>query len=125
MGWWEGEEAPVLVQRLQQRWPRLVRSNGVLGIHPRPLCATATNTQVGEQEGGAAKGGGAGQRLYRNVRGNRIPTDPCLMAPAAEQEYKKEELPEKSIKSFCDVRGCDEAKEELHEVVEFLKNPKK
>ena len=41
------------------------------------------------------------------------------------QEYKKEELPEKSVKSFRDVRGCDEAKEELQEVVEFLKNPSK
>jgi len=41
------------------------------------------------------------------------------------KEYKKEELPEKSVKSFRDVRGCDEAKEELQEVVEFLKNPAK
>ena len=32
------------------------------------------------------------------------------------KEYKKEELPEKSIKSFKDVLGCDEAKEELKEV---------
>ncbi|GAX77639.1 hypothetical protein CEUSTIGMA_g5082.t1 [Chlamydomonas eustigma] len=41
------------------------------------------------------------------------------------KEYKKEELPEKSVKTFADVRGCDEAKEELKEVVEFLKNPGK
>eukprot|EP00775_Hariotina_reticulata_P001558 gene1558-1898_t len=39
------------------------------------------------------------------------------------KEYRKEELPEKSIKSFADVRGCDESKAELQEVVEFLKDP--
>jgi hypothetical protein len=34
------------------------------------------------------------------------------------QEYKREELPEKALRSFKDVRGCDEAKEELKEVRE-------
>jgi hypothetical protein len=41
------------------------------------------------------------------------------------KEYKKEELPEKSVKSFKDVLGCDESKAELQEVVEFLKLPEK
>eukprot|EP00879_Flechtneria_rotunda_P014610 GHRR01015267.1.p1 GENE.GHRR01015267.1~~GHRR01015267.1.p1 ORF type:complete len:605 (+),score=233.34 GHRR01015267.1:179-1993(+) len=39
------------------------------------------------------------------------------------KEYKREELPEKSVKSFADVKGCDESKAELQEVVEFLKDP--
>eukprot|EP00878_Enallax_costatus_P001632 GHUV01001784.1.p1 GENE.GHUV01001784.1~~GHUV01001784.1.p1 ORF type:complete len:896 (+),score=273.74 GHUV01001784.1:260-2947(+) len=39
------------------------------------------------------------------------------------KEYKKEELPEQSVKSFKDVKGCDESKAELQEVVEFLKEP--
>lgn len=33
--------------------------------------------------------------------------------------------PEDITVSFDDVKGCDEAKQELKEVVEFLKNPEK
>jgi len=29
------------------------------------------------------------------------------------KEYRREELPEKSIRSFADVKGCDESKAEL------------
>ena len=39
--------------------------------------------------------------------------------------YVQENLPEKSIKTFDDVRGCDEAKEEVAEIVEFLKDPER
>lgn len=35
----------------------------------------------------------------------------------------QEALPEKSVKTFADVRGCDEAKSEVSEIVEFLKDP--
>jgi ATP-dependent metalloprotease len=41
------------------------------------------------------------------------------------KEYKREELPEKSVKSFADVKGCDESKAELQEIVEFLRDPAK
>lgn len=41
------------------------------------------------------------------------------------KEYKKEDVPEKSQKTFADVMGCPEAKAELEEVVEFLKCPGK
>lgn len=39
------------------------------------------------------------------------------------KEYRKEELPEKSLRTFTDVHGCDESKAELQEIVEFLKEP--
>ncbi|KAI5458038.1 P-loop containing nucleoside triphosphate hydrolase protein [Mariannaea sp. PMI_226] len=43
--------------------------------------------------------------------------------PGAKQD--SEVKAEKQTSRFSDVHGCDEAKEELQEVVEFLKNPEK
>eukprot|EP00252_Welwitschia_mirabilis_P025770 TRINITY_DN8196_c0_g1_i1.p1 TRINITY_DN8196_c0_g1~~TRINITY_DN8196_c0_g1_i1.p1 ORF type:complete len:800 (-),score=192.72 TRINITY_DN8196_c0_g1_i1:591-2990(-) len=41
------------------------------------------------------------------------------------KEYNKEVTPEKNNVTFKSVKGCDEAKQELQEVVEYLRNPSK
>ncbi|CAD7697915.1 unnamed protein product [Ostreobium quekettii] len=43
----------------------------------------------------------------------------------APKQFVKEEVPEKSLKTFNDVKGCPESKEELQDIVEFLKNPER
>ncbi|GLI67631.1 hypothetical protein VaNZ11_011879 [Volvox africanus] len=66
----------------------------------------------------SAAGGGGGSGAATSSSGSGGPgVEP--------KEYKKDEMPEKSIRTFKDVKGCDEAKEELREVVEFLKHPSK
>ena len=60
--------------------------------------------------GGGVGGAGANNGMGGNNGG------PGATPSSEPREYKKEELPEKSVKNFGDVRGCDEAKEELLEV---------
>lgn len=50
---------------------------------------------------GAAAGGPAGASMEKGT------------ATHAPKEYSKDNLPETSVKTFADVKGCDEAKAEL------------
>jgi len=50
---------------------------------------------------------------------------PGTAASLEPKEYAKENMPQKSIKTFADVKGCDEAIQELKEIVEYLKKPEK
>lgn len=92
----------------------------------RPLYIHTVNAQSGESRFWRAVGGIINLvisaallfAVYKSVPGR-------LEDIFGKTVHKLYEKPGEKAPSFKDVRGCDEAKEELQEIVEFLKNPEK
>lgn len=68
------------------------------------LVGSQAMRRVSQMQQGGAAGGAATSAAVGGMSG---------MSGVDPKEYKKEELPENSVRSFKDVRGCDEAKAEL------------
>jgi ATP-dependent metalloprotease len=80
------------------------------------------STTVRRLTGGGGGGGQASTMDGPPGMGAAAAAPGGMFAP---KEFSKEDLPEKSVKSFADVKGCDEAVGELQEIVAYLKNPDK
>jgi len=69
--------------------------------------------------------GAVSARRYSKLASMSVGADSTAVSSLEPKEFAKENMPQKSIKTFADVKGCDEAIQELKEIVEYLKKPEK
>lgn len=70
-------------------------------------------------------GAGQGSGSQAAVQGGATGTKEEKPSAFAPKEYSKETMPKGSVKHFADVKGCDEAKQEMQDLVAYLKDPAK
>jgi len=91
-----------------------------------------SSSSSSQQQQSSSSSSNQGQNPNQNPFGNSNSNNPLAgssnspsSAGYAPKEYNGEDVPEQSKVKFDDVKGVDEAKAELAEVVDFLKSPQK
>jgi ATP-dependent metalloprotease len=99
-------------------------SSGAASVSSSAASGSAGSTNAASPGGGAAgllPGGADAGGKRPSLPG--VGGEPAGKSSFDPKEYDAGAISEQSRKTFDDVKGCDEAKAELQEIVEYLKNP--